>query len=157
MDEQTRGESSHKKNSVGLDPAMAEAFAALGHPTRCRLLQLLLANDESARALADHFEVSRPAISQHLAVLVASGLVRRHRNGRRASYSACTERVIRLYDFIRVIETPAALEWNGQVVKERRGTGQNSSEGKDESSEPSRISYQMSAEGGLMITATYKL
>lgn len=136
---------------------MAATFAALGHPTRCAILHLLSAGDASAAALAEHFEVSRPAISQHLGVLVTSGLVRRHRNGRRASYSACTERVARLYEFLRIIETPGAFERNHHLAGRYRGPRQSSSEENDDNSEPLRVSYRMTPEGGLRITATYKL
>lgn len=72
MGKQTVGKESATEDG---DPGMPGTFAALGHPTRCEILHLLSAGDASASALAEHFDVSRPAISQHLGILVTCGLV----------------------------------------------------------------------------------
>ena len=42
----------------------------------------MAAQDQSVNELAAHFDVSRPAISQHLKVLLDSGLVTEERRGR---------------------------------------------------------------------------
>ncbi len=65
-----------------------DAFAAIADPTRRRILELLWSCDEvTAGALAERFpHVTRPAISKHLGVLRAAGLVRVRPEGRRRLY-----------------------------------------------------------------------
>lgn len=65
-----------------LDPALA----ALGDPTRRRVLDGLRAGERSVGDLARDLPVSRPAVSQHLAVLRAAGLVKERRDGTRRLY-----------------------------------------------------------------------
>lgn len=54
---------------------------------RRRILRLLLEGEKAAGELASHFEVSWPAISQHLGVLKQAGLIDERREGRRRLYS----------------------------------------------------------------------
>ena len=62
-------------------------FRALADPSRRRLLDRLVAGDASAGELAEGFETSRPAVSQHLKVLREATLVVERREGRRRIYS----------------------------------------------------------------------
>jgi DNA-binding transcriptional ArsR family regulator len=64
-----------------------DLLAAVAEPNRRRLLQLLAAGEQSVNVLAGRFDVSRSAISQHLGVLVAAGLVTRRRSGRFQYYA----------------------------------------------------------------------
>ncbi|GIF23249.1 DNA-binding transcriptional ArsR family regulator [Actinoplanes tereljensis] len=66
---------------------MADAFSAAAEPTRRRLLQLLAAGPKTVSELAEHFTATRPAISQHLAVLADAGLVTARKEGRHRHYS----------------------------------------------------------------------
>lgn len=66
---------------------MTDALAAAAEPTRRRLLQLLAAGPRTVTELALHFPVTRPAISQHLAVLADAGLVVARKDGRQRFYS----------------------------------------------------------------------
>ena len=50
-------------------------FAALADPTRRRIVELLSAGERSAGEIVEEFDVSAPAISQHLNVLREAGLV----------------------------------------------------------------------------------
>lgn len=59
-----------------------DLLAAVAEPNRRRLLQLLAGGEQTVTFLAAAFDVSRSAISQHLAVLVEAGLVSRRRDGR---------------------------------------------------------------------------
>lgn len=52
-------------------------FDALAADTRRRILDLLRAGERPAGELAEHFEMSRPAVSQHLRKLREAGLVER--------------------------------------------------------------------------------
>ena len=63
-------------------PNLDAIFAALSDPTRRAILAHLVAGRASVTDLAEPFAVSLPAISKHVRVLEAAGLVRREREGR---------------------------------------------------------------------------
>lgn len=65
-----------------------EAAAAIADPIRRRVLELVRDRELPAGELAAHFAVSRPAVSKHLRVLRAAGLVRERREGRLRLYRA---------------------------------------------------------------------
>ncbi|WP_093997354.1 ArsR/SmtB family transcription factor [Octadecabacter ascidiaceicola] len=57
-------------------------FAALGDPTRRAILAMLLEDDMAVTDVADPFEMSLAAISKHLGVLTAAGLISQEKRGR---------------------------------------------------------------------------
>lgn len=59
-----------------MDPLSA-TFAALADPTRRAILERLAQGDTHVGELARPFDISAPAISRHLRVLEAAGLIRR--------------------------------------------------------------------------------
>jgi DNA-binding transcriptional ArsR family regulator len=59
---------------------------ALSDPTRRRILEMLVAGERSAGDIADQFQVTAPAISQHLKVLKAARLVRVRAEAQRRIY-----------------------------------------------------------------------
>jgi DNA-binding transcriptional ArsR family regulator len=63
-----------------------DVFAAISHPARRRMLDLLADADRSVTVLAGHFDMSRPAVSQHLRVLLDAGLVTERRDARERRY-----------------------------------------------------------------------
>jgi DNA-binding transcriptional ArsR family regulator len=65
----------------------AEVFRAISDPTRRAILDRLRQDRPSVGALAQGFDVSRPAISQHLRVLKDAGLVEERKQGRRRFYA----------------------------------------------------------------------
>lgn len=65
---------------------MGNVFKALADPTRRKVLQLLQRRPMTAGELADHFDVSKPTMSAHFAVLIAAGLVDADKNGRTITY-----------------------------------------------------------------------
>jgi DNA-binding transcriptional ArsR family regulator len=66
---------------------MEEAIRAIAEPNRRRILQLVTAKELSAGEIAAEFEITRPAVSQHLGVLREAGLVSERREGTRRLYS----------------------------------------------------------------------
>jgi DNA-binding transcriptional ArsR family regulator len=52
-----------------------QSLAAIADPTRRRIVELLAQRERTAGELVDEFEMSAPAISQHLKVLREAGLV----------------------------------------------------------------------------------
>src|SRR5262245_41128399 len=65
---------------------MNEVFKALADPTRRQVLQLLKRGPMGAGELADHFDVTKPTMSAHFAVLVHAGLIDAHKQGRSITY-----------------------------------------------------------------------
>jgi DNA-binding transcriptional ArsR family regulator len=79
-----------------------DVFAVLGHPLRRALLDRLRAGGGAelpVKHLAAPFSVSRPAVSQHLAVLLAAGLVRERKVGRERRYRLQAERLREVYEW----------------------------------------------------------
>jgi DNA-binding transcriptional ArsR family regulator len=70
---------------------MEEAIRAIAEPNRRRILQLVTAKELSAGEIAAEFEITRPAVSQHLGVLREAGLVSERRDGTRRLYSLRSE------------------------------------------------------------------
>jgi DNA-binding transcriptional ArsR family regulator len=77
-----------------------EVFGAISHPARRRMLDLLAEGDRPVNAIAGHFEMSRPAVSQHLRVLFDAGLVTEQRHGRERRYRLAPERLGPVRDWI---------------------------------------------------------
>jgi DNA-binding transcriptional ArsR family regulator len=65
---------------------MTNAFAALAEPTRQAIVERLGEGPMSVGEIAAGLPVSRPAVSQHLKVLKAAGLVRDEAHGTRRVY-----------------------------------------------------------------------
>lgn len=65
---------------------MSTVFKALADPTRRKVLQLLKAGPMTAGELADRFEVSKPTMSAHFAVLREADLIEAEKTGRTITY-----------------------------------------------------------------------
>ena len=68
-----------------------DTFAALADPTRRRIVETLAAGDASFGELAEQFEMTRPAVSQHLKVLRDAGVVVSRPDAQRRIYSLSDE------------------------------------------------------------------
>jgi DNA-binding transcriptional ArsR family regulator len=79
-------------------------FGAISHPARRRMLDLLAGDDRSVNTIAGHFKMSRPAVSQHLRVLLDAGLVTEQRRGRERRYHFVPERLAPVRDWIALYE-----------------------------------------------------
>ena len=64
------------------DTRLDATFAALADPTRRAIVDRLALGETTVLELASPFDVSLPAISRHLKVLEAAGLIERSRRGR---------------------------------------------------------------------------
>ena len=76
------------------------ALKALAEPRRRDILRLVWDHELAAGDVASHFDVSRPAISQHLGVLREAGLVTERREGTRRLYRARQDGLDELRRFI---------------------------------------------------------
>jgi DNA-binding transcriptional ArsR family regulator len=74
----------------------AHTLKLLADPTRLRVVWALLHGEHSVNELADHVGVRPTAVSQHLAKLRLSGVVRTRRQGNHIFYAAENEHIERL-------------------------------------------------------------
>jgi DNA-binding transcriptional ArsR family regulator len=81
-----------------------DVFGAISHPARRRMLDLLALGDHSVNAMAGHFKMSRPAVSQHLRVLLDAGLVSEQRHGRERRYHFIPRRLAPVREWIGLYE-----------------------------------------------------
>ena len=79
---------------------MEAALKAIAAPRRRQILTLVREGELSAGEIAGHFDVTRPAVSQHLNVLKEAGLVTERRNGTRRLYRARPEGLAQLKAFL---------------------------------------------------------
>jgi DNA-binding transcriptional ArsR family regulator len=73
---------------------------AIAEPRRRQILALVRERELSAGEIAANFEVSRPAVSQHLTVLRGAGLLSERRQGASRYYRARPEGLAGLRDFM---------------------------------------------------------
>lgn len=81
-----------------------DVFAALANPVRRRLLELLADAPRNAGALAEEFDLSRPAVSEHLQVLRRAALVREEVRGRERHYELAAESLADVGEWLRPFE-----------------------------------------------------
>lgn len=75
-----------------LAPVMdSDPFQVLAEPRRREVLALIAGRERTAGEIAERFEITRQAVSQHLRVLLRAGLVAERREGARRWYSARPE------------------------------------------------------------------
>src|SRR5690242_12453847 len=79
---------------------MEAALKAIAAPRRRQILTLVRGGELSAGEIASHFDVTRPAVSQHLNVLKEAGLVSERRDGTRRLYRARPEGLAELKQFL---------------------------------------------------------
>lgn len=70
----------------GDDVGIQNTMKALADPTRRTILNLLKKSRLSAGEIAEHFNMSLPAVSKHLAVLKEADLIRDKREGKYIFY-----------------------------------------------------------------------
>jgi DNA-binding transcriptional ArsR family regulator len=79
---------------------MEGALKAIAAPRRRQILTLVWNEELRAGDIAAHFDVSRPAVSQHLTVLKEAGLVTERRNGTQRLYRARPEGLAEVRAFL---------------------------------------------------------
>jgi DNA-binding transcriptional ArsR family regulator len=100
---------------------MEAALKAIAAPRRRQILALV--RDEELRAgdIAAHFDVSRPAVSQHLTVLKEAGLVTERRNGTERLYRARLEGLLPLREFLDQFWDERLEALKREAEREERG------------------------------------
>ena len=97
----------------------AEIFRALAAPTRRAVFERLSEGETSVSDLKSGFEISQPAVSQHLATLKAAGLVSERRHGKFVYYRAEPKGLAPLIDWAARYGAfwPARIEKLKDVLK----------------------------------------
>lgn len=91
---------------------MNEVFKALADPTRREILRLLRGGERTAGDLAERFDMSKPSVSHHFAVLRDADLIRSRRDGKQVWYTLNTT----------VVQD--ALAWFHDLFESGGGSGQ---------------------------------
>jgi DNA-binding transcriptional ArsR family regulator len=99
---------------------MDEVLRAIAEPRRRAILELVADRELPAGEIAAHFEVTRPAVSQHLTVLRDAGLVAERRDGTRRLYRARPEGLDELQRFLSAM-WGRSLDLARRLVEEEAG------------------------------------
>ena len=99
---------------------MEAALKAIAAPHRRQILSLVRDGELSAGEIAAHFEVTRPAVSQHLNVLKEAGLVSERRNGTRRLYRARPEGLVPVKQFLEEFWDPRLEALKREIEREER-------------------------------------
>src|SRR5215813_3798058 len=99
----------------------ADVFAAIAHPVRRQLLDMLSKGDQSVKELTEPFDMSRPAISQHLRILLDVGLVSERRAGRERRYKLHSEGLMEVQRWLKTYQHfwQDQLQALGQFLEEQ--------------------------------------
>jgi DNA-binding transcriptional ArsR family regulator len=100
----------------------ADVFGALANPVRREVLDALRGGPLAAGELAGRFALSRPAVSEHLAVLRHAGLITEEPRGRHRYYHLAVEPLAEVRDWLHPFE---------QYWRERLATLRDVLEGED--------------------------
>jgi len=103
--------------------ATTDVFTAIAHPVRREILDQLSESDLTVKHLAGKFDISRPAISQHLAVLLEVGLVSMRDEGRENFYHLEPDRLKEVEAWVRHYERfwTKKLDNLGEYLKRKAG------------------------------------
>ena len=83
---------------------MQRVFEALSSTTRRKILAYLAHAELTAGEIAARFDISKPAVSQHLSVLEAAGLVRSDKRGQFVHYQLVRDSLVNtLNDFVQEV------------------------------------------------------
>jgi DNA-binding transcriptional ArsR family regulator len=101
---------------------MEAALRAIAAPRRRQILSLVRDDELSAGEIAGHFDVTRPAVSQHLNVLKEAGLVSERRNGTKRLYRARPEGLAQLKAFLEEFWDERLDALKAEAEREERET-----------------------------------
>ena len=102
---------------------MEAALKAIAAPHRRQILSLVRDGELSAGEIAAHFDVTRPAVSQHLTVLKEAGLVDERRNGTRRLYRVRPEGLQPIREFLEEFWDARLEALKREAEREERTNG----------------------------------
>ena len=90
-----------------------DVFGAMANPTRRELLGLLRdGGTQPVQQLAEHFDMQRPSLSEHLKVLLDAGLVAERKAGRQRLYTLVPEPLQEVAEWL----SPYERFWRGRLT-----------------------------------------
>jgi DNA-binding transcriptional ArsR family regulator len=89
-----------------------DVLRAIAEPRRRAILRLVATEELPAGRIAEHFDVTRSAVSQHLQVLKDAGLILERRDGTRRIYRASEEALTELRNVVESL-------WQQSLMKAR--------------------------------------
>jgi DNA-binding transcriptional ArsR family regulator len=93
-------------------PELDSIFAALANPTRRAILARLVLGEAIVTELAEPFELTQPAISQHVRVLEQAGLIARRIDGTRRPCRLAPEGVATVDEWLTLFRDALALNYD---------------------------------------------
>lgn len=87
-----------------------EVYHAIADPTRRSLLESLLDGEKDVNTLARPFDMSLPAISQHLRILRTAGLIQSRKDGNRRIYFLTPEPLIQVQYWLAMLQRPLVFD-----------------------------------------------
>lgn len=100
---------------------MQRVFEALSSTVRRKILAYLAHADLTAGEIASRFSISKPAVSQHLSVLEAAGLVTSEKKGQFVHYSLVRESLVNtLNDYVQEV-CPVSRPQKAESAKLAKG------------------------------------
>jgi len=107
---------------MSFQPISTNVFNAIADPTRRALIDLLGDREQPVSSLCEKFEMTQPAISQHLRVLRTAGLVDERRSGRQRIYRLNPEPLKEVSDWVNKYEHfwQKKLEALGQFLENEK-------------------------------------
>ncbi len=105
---------------------MEAVLHAIAEPRRRAILRLLRQRELSAGDIASHFDLTRPAVSQHLQVLTRAGLTSVRRAGARRIYRIRPEGLQELRELLAEFwdDQLAGLKMHAEEEESRRRFGE---------------------------------
>lgn len=88
-----------------------DVFQAIADPTRREIINLIAFQSLNLNAIADHFDMSRPAISQHIKILNECGLLNIRQDGRERFCEIKFDRLKEVANWIAQYQT----FWNSKL------------------------------------------
>ncbi len=104
---------------------MNEELRAIADPTRRQILKLVWENEMTAGEVAVGFDISRPAISQHLRVLLDAELVAVRGEGTRRFYRANSKSLSALRVFVEEFWDESLTRLKQEAEREQRELDKN--------------------------------
>lgn len=77
-----------------------DVFQAIADPTRREIIDLLSQQPMNLNAIAGHFDVSRPAISNHIRILNECGIIEIEQVGRERFCKIQPDRLKKVFDWV---------------------------------------------------------
>ena len=97
-----------------------DVFQAIADPTRRQIIELLATGSMNLNAVAENFEISRPAISKHIKILTECGLITIRQQGRERFCDAQLREVIEWTSYYNKLWDKKLNALQNYLAKEKR-------------------------------------